>query len=80
MERTKRGALPVAGALLLGFVAGWCVDPTPPVAADTRRSPTREAFKSGGARSEEVLKEISATLVRIEKRVGNIEKVVVESK
>jgi hypothetical protein len=44
--------------------------------AEVRRKPPREAFQSGGARSEVVLREIAATLKRIESRMERIERVV----
>lgn len=76
MSATTRNTITLTLAIGLGFALGRTVEFTRPAAADTRESPKREAFKSGGARSEVVLREISATLGRIEKRVESIEKAV----
>ena len=46
--------------------------------AEVRRKPPRETFQSGGARSEVVLREIAATLKRIDSRMERIERVVTE--
>ena len=76
MTKSPIRLLMISLAATIGFAAGRLVEPTPEAAADTRRAPAREAFKSGGARSEAILKEISATLTRIEERVTSIEKAI----
>jgi hypothetical protein len=65
----------IAPALLIatGFVLGRLGDPTPAAVADTRSTPEREAFQSGGARSESILKEMNATLKTIDGRLSRIE-------
>lgn len=58
----------------LGFTFGRMGAPEETAArADIRRTPPRETFKSGSARSEELLVEISSTLKRLDARVGRIE-------
>ena len=49
-------------------------------AAEIRRGPPREAFKSGGERAVEVLERMAASLDRIEKRLESIEKSIVNLK
>ena len=44
--------------------------------ADVRRTAPRKSFKSGAARSEPILHEISATLLRIEARLERLEQTV----
>ena len=44
--------------------------------ADVEQTPPRKAFLSGGARSEQVLVEISDTLKRIEQRLVQMEKTI----
>jgi len=61
-----------------GFLAGNSWRQSSVVQAEVRRKPPREAFQSGGARSEVVLREISATLKRIDSRIERIERVVTE--
>lgn len=61
-------------AVAAGFLAGSADRPGPQAVAEVRRTPPREAFQSGGERSEVVLREIAATLTRIESRVERIEK------
>ena len=59
-----------------GFLTGICWQAVPSAQADVRQGPQREAFKSGGERSAEVLTEIAATLKRIETRVDRIEQLI----
>ena len=47
--------------------------------ADTRQSPPREAFLSGGERSEAVLREILATLKQIDGRLERFERALREA-
>lgn len=60
--------------LATGFVAGVLYQEQESARADIRKGPTREAFQSGGERSETQLKEISATLLRIEKKIADVER------
>jgi hypothetical protein len=61
-------------AIAAGFLAGSADRPGPQTMAEVRRTPPREAFQGGDERSEVVLREIAATLTRIESRVERIEK------
>ena len=61
-------------AIAAGFLAGSADRPGPRAVAEVRRTPPREAFQGGDERSEVVLREIAATLTRIESRVERIEK------
>lgn len=61
-------ALVALACFEIGRMAG-----EPQVMADTRRSPERPTFLSGGERSEIVLKEISETLTRIDGRLEKFE-------
>ena len=61
-------------AFLLCFVCWSTVSAQP----DREEGPRKEAFRSGGARSEDVLKEIAVILNRIDKRLERIEKVVAD--
>ena len=61
-------------AIVAGFLAGSADRPGPQAVAEIRRTPPREAFQGGDERSEVVLREIAATLARIESRVERIEK------
>ena len=69
------------GAALVGIAAfilcGVCWS-TASAQPDREEGPRKEAFRSGGARSEDVLKEIAGTLKRIDQRLERIEKVVVD--
>ena len=66
------GALAIA--LTAGFLAGTAAGPPPAARADVRRTQPREAFQAGSERNESVLREIAATLNRIDSRVERIEK------
>lgn len=60
--------------LLIGYLAGVGGGPTSVVRSDITEEPRREAFKAGGVINEPILREIAATLKRIETRVEKIEK------
>ena len=60
--------------LVLGYLIGIGGAPSARVWSDVTEEPRREAFKAGGVINEPVLREISATLKRIESRVEKIEK------
>ena len=64
-------------AAALGFAAGiggMLLVSGQPAEAQVRRSPAPKAFLSGGERSERVLVEISATLLRMEAQLLEIRK------
>ncbi len=64
----------LAGVFLAaGFIAGVMYHDQDSVRADVRKGPPREAFQAGSERSEPHMKEISETLLRIEKQIGNVE-------
>ncbi len=69
---------PIWSVLLAGIVIGYLIGiggaPSARVWSDVTEEPRREAFKAGGVINEPVLREISATLKRIESRVEKIEK------
>ncbi|MFN0195855.1 MAG: hypothetical protein ACKVT0_03875 [Planctomycetaceae bacterium] len=66
--------LSLAGVLLAsGFIAGVVYQDQDSARADVRKGAPREAFLAGSERSEPHLKEISETLLRIEKQIGNVE-------
>lgn len=69
-----RSLVPLILVAVLAFTAGMLLRPIDPVGAEVRGQPAPQAFKSGGARSEAVLKEISATLKVIDGRIERIEK------
>ena len=61
--------------LLMGIlIAAIALRSGAPVSAEVREETPREAFKSGGERSEIVLREISETLKRIDARLERLEK------
>ena len=62
------------GGIGLGYLAGIAAAPSASVRAEVTEEPRREAFKAGGVLNEPVLREIAATLKRIEARVDRIEK------
>jgi hypothetical protein len=64
------GVLLVLGGYVMGSSAGLPLT----AEAEVREVTPPEAFKSGGARSEVVLKEIAATLQRMDARMVTIEK------
>lgn len=59
----------------LAFWLGTCVHSQTAARAEVRRSPTPQAFLSGGERSLPILREISATLKQMDARLAKIEKV-----
>lgn len=72
-SRLRTSAIAVSAAFFLGILVGGLYLSGEGLQAGVRPGQKREAFKSGGARSELVLKEISTTLLRIEKRMEKIE-------
>ncbi len=58
----------------LGYVAGIAATPSSTAQAEVTEEPRREAFKAGSVLNEPVLREIAATLVRIETRIERFEK------
>jgi predicted GNAT superfamily acetyltransferase len=76
-ERTRgrRGlrAAACGGLVVAAFVAGAALVGLGVARADVRESSSHEHFKSGGARSEIVLREIAATLKRIEARLERLD-------
>lgn len=72
MPRSPRQLLPILAVFAVGIVLGRIgVEST--AHADVRRTPERESFKSGSARSESLLREIAGTLKKIDGRVARIE-------
>jgi hypothetical protein len=71
--RRRVTGLAALAALGLILALAW-PRPTPILGGDIRELPPREAFLSGGARSEIVLKEISETLRRIDLRLERFER------
>ena len=67
-------ALWIGVGLIIGCLVGLTSDASRQVRADVTESPRREAFKDGGVLNEGVLREISATLKRMETRLEHIEK------
>ena len=73
-HRNRNRAWPwmIAGCLALAIAAGYA--PWTGIAtAEVRNETPREAFKSGGERSEIVLREMSETLRRIDGRLERME-------
>jgi hypothetical protein len=62
--------------LAIGYTLGTMSSLPGSVHADVRKTPPRQAFQSGGERSEVVLREIAGTLKRIDGRLERIEKTV----
>jgi hypothetical protein len=58
------------GGYVIGGTVGW----PSPAGAEVREVTPPDAFKSGGARSEIVLKEIAAMMQKMDARLANIEK------
>lgn len=69
-----RSVLLVLAGLGVGYLAGIAGSPFSALRADVTEEPRREAFKAGGVINEPVLREISATLKRIEAQAEKIEK------
>ena len=57
-----------------GIIIGRLTDDPGVLHADVRKGERREAFLSGGERSEQVLREISKTLSTIDERLARFEK------
>jgi hypothetical protein len=75
MKRTRHVRWISCAALVLGgYALGGTVGLPSPATAEVREVTPPEAFKSGGARSEIVLKEIAAMLQKMDARLANIEK------
>ena len=72
-SRTK-SVLLLLGGLGVGYLAGIAGSPFSALRADVTEEPRRDAFKAGGVLNEPVLREISATLKRIETQAERIEK------
>jgi hypothetical protein len=64
------------GAVLLvvGYLAGSSVAPPLSAEAEVREVQPPATFKSGGERSEIILKDIAAVLQRMDARLANLEK------
>lgn len=58
----------------LGYLASLGSVRMPAVQAEVTEEPRREAFKAGGVLNEPVLREIAATLKRIEAKIEKFEK------
>lgn len=69
-----RAAIVALMVLTAGYIIGNANSQPQATFADVRKTPPRAAFESGSERSETVLRDISATLKRIERRVERIEK------
>lgn len=72
-KKLKSVALTVS-LLCLGFAIGRMTQSHPPAIAATQPAKQPKAFKSGGARSIAVLKEILASLKTTDKRVADMDK------
>ena len=71
--------LTIAGAIAsVAFLFGQYAQGPASVHAEVRESKPRKTFKSGAARSEPVLREILATLRKIDGRLQRIEGVVLK--
>lgn len=68
---TRCGAVAL---LLAGFAAGHWHQAASPVWGEVRATAPREAFLSGGERSEATLKEIHRTLLKMDTRLQNLER------
>ncbi len=60
--------------LIAGYLAGVGTGTSSFVLSDVTEEPRREAFKAGSVLNEPILREISATLKRIETKVEKVEK------
>lgn len=77
MKFVKNTSTRLAGCvlmLLLGYAIGGTVGLPSSAEAEVREVTPPAAFKSGGARSEVVLKQIAATLRQMDTRLANVEK------
>jgi hypothetical protein len=64
----------LSAGIVLGYLASFAVAPTAIVRAEVTEEPRREAFKAGAVLNEPVLREIAATLKRIETHMERIDK------
>ena len=72
--------LMIAGAIAsVAFLFGQFAQDPASVHAEVRKSTARQTFKSGAARSEPVLREILATLIKIDGRLQRMEGVVLKA-
>jgi hypothetical protein len=69
-----RPVLWIGVGLAFGYLAGSVMEMSRPARAEVTETPRRETFKDGSVLNEGVLREIAATLKRIETRVDRIEK------
>lgn len=72
--RKRLGAVLLGAGLIAGYVAGSGTSTLHAVRADVTEEPRRDAFKAGGVLNEPILRDISATLKRMETRLEQIEK------
>lgn len=72
-NRMKTVSLLILG-LGLGYVAGIATGPSSSARAEVTEEPRREALKAGSVINEPILREIAATLKRIETGIDGIEK------
>jgi hypothetical protein len=82
MQMKKLDFRRVAAALALGvamFAAGLSLREAPSARADVTGESPRQQFMAGGERSEVVLREISATLKRIDARLERIERAALDA-
>ena len=75
----KAHILVALAVLAIGYMFGSMSGVATPAHADIRKTPAREAFQSGGERSEVVLREIAGILKRMDKRLERIERAVTQS-
>lgn len=66
--------LVVAVLLSVGYIAGQCAQETKVQAEVRPGQPEPEHFRSGAQRSELLLKDISATLLKVDARLERMEK------
>ncbi len=74
LKNSVRSWLPVLVALMVGFLIANVERQPSTAQAEVRKTPSRTAFQSGAARSETLLREISATLKQIDTRLQRIER------
>lgn len=64
--------------VLIGIFIGATIANPKPAEAEIREGPKQEAYLSGGARSEIVLKRIATVIERMDGRIERIEKILVK--
>jgi len=69
-----RNSFPSLIVLAIGYMLGTASTVATSTHADIRKTPSRQAFKSGSERSEAVLREIASTVKRMDTRLARIEK------